>query len=160
MQVLAISGSLRQRSTNTGLLRYAMTHAPAGMHITLADLSAVPLYNSDIDEPPASVRTLPDQFDLADALLFPCTEFNYSLAPALKNVTDWASRADRNQLLAGKPVALLGAGSGIMGTSQAQHHLRQVCVYVDLRPLNKPEVFANAFAGGIDADGNLVDPHL
>ena len=47
-----------------------------------------------------------------------------------------------------------------MGTSRAQYHLRQVCVFLDLQPLNKPEVFANAFAGAFDADGNLTDERL
>jgi chromate reductase len=56
-------------------------------------------------------------------------------------------------------VAILGAGGG-MGTSRAQYHLRQSCVYLDLHPLNKPEVFANAFAGGFDAEGNLTDERL
>ena len=53
----------------------------------------------------------------------------------------------------------MGAGGG-MGTSRAQYHLRQVCVFLDLQPLNKPEVFANAFAGGFDAEGNLIDEKL
>ena len=65
----------------------------------------------------------------------------------------------RNALLAGKPVAIMGAGGG-MGTSRAQYHLRQVCVFLDLHPLNKPEVFVNAFAGGFDADGNLTDEKI
>ena len=42
------------------------------------------------------------------------------------------------------------------GAARAQYHLRQVCVGLDLRPLNKPEVFANAFAGAFDDDGNLT----
>ena len=53
----------------------------------------------------------------------------------------------------------MGAGGG-MGTSRAQYHLRQVCVFLDLQPVNRPEVFANAFAGGFDADGNLIDDKL
>ena len=95
----------------------------------------------------------------ADALVLACPEYNYSIAPALKNIIDWASREPDNALLAGKPVAIMGAGGG-MGTSRAQYHLRQVCVFLDLHPLNKPEVFANAFAGGFDADGNLTDEKI
>ena len=64
-----------------------------------------------------------------------------------------------NADLSTKPAAILGAGGG-MGTSRAQYHLRQVCVFLDLHPLNKPEVFANAFAGAFDADGNLTDAKL
>ena len=77
----------------------------------------------------------------------------------MKNALDWASREPNNAALAGKATAILGAGGG-MGTSRAQYHLRQVCVYVDLRPLNKPEVFCNAFANTFDADSNVVDSHV
>jgi chromate reductase len=155
MNVLGICGSLRQQSTNKGLLRYAQQNAPEGMTIEIADLSDVPFYNSDLTEKPASVARLEEQLEQADALLLACPEYNYSMAPALKNALDWASRAPDNQLLAGKPAAILGSGGG-MGTSRAQYHLRQVCVFLDLRLLNKPEVFVNAFAGNFDEQGNLT----
>ena len=159
MNILAICGSLRKKSTNMGLLRYAQTNAPAGSTITIADLSAVPFYNADLTEKPAFVVQLLQQLQTADALILGCPEYNYSIAPALKNALDWASREPENALLNGKPVALMGAGGG-MGTSRAQYHLRQVCVYLNLHPLNKPEVFANAFTNAFDADGNLVDEKI
>lgn len=159
MNILAICGSLRKKSTNMGLLRYAQANAPEGSTITIADLSAIPFYNSDLTEKPAAVTTLLQQMGSADALIFSCPEYNYSIAPALKNALDWASREPENALLNGKSVALMGAGGG-MGTSRAQYHLRQVCVFLNLHPLNKPEVFANAFAGGFDNDGNLVDEKI
>lgn len=159
LHVLAICGSLRKHSTNKGLLRYAIDHAPAGVEITLAELKDVPFYNADTTEPPEAVLKLKNDFEKADALLLGCPEYNYSLAPALKNALDWASREKKNRLLAGKPVAILGSGGG-MGTGRAQYHLRQVCVYLDLHPLNKPEVFCNAFGGSFDVEGNLVDEKL
>lgn len=107
----------------------------------------------------AAVERVLKQISEADALILASTEYNYSLAPALKNILDWASREPNNGLLASKPVAIMGAGGG-MGTSRAQYHLRQVCVFLDLQVLNKPEVFANAFAGGFDAEGNLIDEKL
>ena len=61
--------------------------------------------------------------------------------------------------LRGKPVGIVSAAAGISGGMRAQYHLRQVCVFLDLHPLNKPEVFANAFAGAFDADGNLLHAH-
>lgn len=154
--ILAICGSLRRASTNMGLIRHAREHAPDGIEIDVADLSEVPLYNADLTERPATVQALYRQLEKADALLLACPEYNYSLAPALKNALDWASRAEDNRLLAGKPVAILGAGGG-MGTARAQYHLRQVCVFLDLHPLNKPEIFCNAFSDSFDSDGNLVD---
>ncbi|SHJ37533.1 NAD(P)H-dependent FMN reductase [Malonomonas rubra DSM 5091] len=159
MNVLGINGSLRKDSTNMGLLRYAQDNAPEGMEIDIADLTEVPFYNSDIAEKPAAVETLLQQLEQADALLLACPEYNYSLAPALKNALDWASREPDNHLLAGKPVAILGAGGGV-GTARAQYHLRQVCVYLDLHPLNKPEVFVNAFAGTFDNAGALTSEDI
>ena len=159
LKFLGICGSLRRQSTNAGLLRAAMAELPEGVSMEIADLSAVPFYNADLSDKPAAVQTLLAQMGAADALVLACPEYNYSLAPALKNALDWASREPNNALLAGKPAAILGAGGG-MGTSRAQNHLRQVCVFLDLHPLNKPEVFANAFAGSFDADGNLTDAKL
>ena len=159
IKLLGIAGSLRQASTNRGLLRAAQAHLPADATLDIADLNDIPFYNQDITEKPAAVSRVLTQIGAADALVLASTEYNYSLAPALKNILDWASREANNALLAGKPVAIMGAGGG-MGTSRAQYHLRQVCVFLDLRPLNKPEVFANAFAGGFDAQGNLIDEKL
>lgn len=159
MNILAICGSLRKKSTNMGLLRYAQANVPEGSTITIADLSAIPFYNADLSEKPAAVITLLQQIGAADALIFGCPEYNYSIAPALKNALDWASREPENALLNGKAVALMGAGGG-MGTSRAQYHLRQVCVYLNLHPLNRPEVFANAFTGTFDGDGNLIDEKI
>ncbi len=159
LKLLGICGSLRRQSTNAGLLRAAMAELPEGVSMEIADLSAVPLYNADLAEKPAAVQALLAQMQAADALVLACPEYNYSIAPALKNALDWASREPNNALLAGKAVAILGAGGG-MGTSRAQYHLRQVCVFLDLHPLNKPEVFANAFAGAFDTDGNLTDAKL
>lgn len=159
IKLLGIAGSLRQASTNRGLLRAAQANLPPDVSLEIADLSDIPFYNQDISARPAAVERVLKQVGQADALVLASTEYNYSLAPALKNILDWASREPNNALLAGKPVAIMGAGGG-MGTSRAQYHLRQVCVFLDLQPLSKPEVFANAFAGGFDADGHLIDEKL
>jgi len=159
LHVLGICGSLRQQSTNFGLLRYAKNNVPSGLEIELANLQDIPFYNADLKEIPPPVQKLNESIERADALLLACPEYNYSLAPALKNALDWASRAPENHLLAGKPVAILGSGGG-MGSARSQYHLRQVCVFLDLHPLNKPEVFRNAFSGSFDEDGNLVDTKI
>ncbi len=159
LKVVGICGSLRKGSTNMGLLRYARQQAPAGMEIKIADLSEIPFYNADLSEKPASVAQFFADLEQADALLLACPEYNYSLAPALKNALDWASREPDNYLLAGKPAAILGSGGG-MGTSRAQYHLRQVCVFLDLRLLNKPEIFCNAFTGSFDEAGDLVNDKI
>jgi chromate reductase len=161
IKAIGISGSLRRASSNTGLLRYARSVVPASMTLELVDIRGVPLYNQDVPEArrsPAVAEVL-RHIGEADALVLAVPEYNYSIAPALKNVLDWASREPDNRLLNGKPVAIMGAAGG-MGSSRAQYQLRQVCVFLNLLPLNKPEVFANAYAGGFDADGNLLDPTI
>ena len=159
MKFLAICGSLRKKSTNLGMLRFAQAHAPEGVSIEIADLTDVPFYNADLIEKPAAVIKLLAQMAEADALILGCTEYNYSIAPALKNALDWASREPNNNLLSGKPAALMGSGGG-MGTSRSQYHMRQVCVFLNMHPLNKPEVFANAFANTFDDEGNLTDSKI
>lgn len=159
LKFLGICGSLRRQSTNAGLLRAAMAELPAGVTMDIANLLDVPFYNADLTEKPASVQRLLAQMAEADALVFGCPEYNYSLAPALKNALDWASREPNGAPFAGKPAAIMGAGGG-MGSSRSQYHLRQVCVFFDLHFVNKPEVFANAFSSSFDADGNLIDPKL
>src|SRR6056297_898165 len=157
INVLGISGSLRKASTNRGLLRWAQGCAPEGMQIEMADLREIPFFNADLQQDkPEVVVTLMNQAEQADALLLVCPEYNYSLAPALKNALDWLSRAPDNHLLAGKPVAIMSSGGG-QGGARAQYHLRQVCVYLNLHPLNKPEIFCHAFSGSFDEEGNVVD---
>lgn len=159
MKFLAICGSLRKKSTNLGMLHFAQANAPEGVSIEIADLTDVPFYNADLTEKPAAVIKLLAQIGDADALILGCTEYNYSIAPALKNALDWASREPDNNLLSGKPAALMGSGGG-MGTSRSQYHMRQVCVFLNMHPLNKPEVFANAFANTFDDQGKLTDTKI
>ncbi|MDD2966465.1 MAG: NAD(P)H-dependent oxidoreductase [Desulfovibrionaceae bacterium] len=158
LTVFALSGSLRAASTNKGLIRCAMQLAPENMKIITADIGDVPLYNEDVATAgtPEAVRRVLDAMQSADAFLFASTEYNYSMAPALKNMLDWASRVPANAVLNGKHVAIMGAGGG-MGTARSQYHLRQVCVYLNLLPLNKPEVFVNAFTGSFAANGDVLD---
>lgn len=157
--ILGLCGSLRSESTNMGLLKYAQANAPENIEINIADISELPLFNADLEAFPPSVEKLFEELGKANGLLLACPEYNYSIAPALKNSLDWASRAQDNHLLTGKPVAIMGSGGG-MGTSRAQYHLRQVCVFLDLYALNKPEVFCNAFDGSFDENGNLVNQNM
>ena len=158
MKVLAISGSLRQGSFNSGLVRAAVEMAPAGVSITVADITSVPLYNGDDDgdSKPDAVEALAEQVRLADALLFATPEYNYSIPGVLKNTIDWLSRVPGG-IFAGKPAAIMGASMGGMGSSRSQYHLRQVLQCLDVKTLNKPEVFVSAAHQKCDEKGNLTD---
>lgn len=158
MHVLAFSGSLRQASFNSGLIRAATELAPEGVTVELADISEVPLYNGDQDgeSKPVAVEQLAQKIRKADALLFATPEYNYSIPGVLKNAIDWLSRVP-GSIFAGKPAAIMGASMGGMGTSRSQYHLRQVLVYLDVHPINKPEVFVSAAHQKCDENGNLTD---
>ena len=155
---VGISGSLRKASRNSGLLRCCAANLPKGVSLEIADISELPFYNADMEKP-AAVQRLIDQVSAADGLVLACPEYNYSLAPALKNALDWLSREPDLAPLTGKTACIVGAGGG-MGTCRSQHHLRQVCVYLNLHMLNKPELFSNAFTACFDDNGNVQDAGL
>lgn len=89
-------------------------------------------------------------------MLFVSPEYNYSISGVLKNAIDWASRPP-DQPFAGKPVAIMGAGAGMAGTARAQHDLRRCCVFLDMHPLNKPEVLIGQAHTKFDASGRFTD---
>ena len=158
MHILGISGSLRQGSLNTAALRACASLLPEGVALSLADLSEVPLYNEDIRAQglPSSVQQLREQIKAADAILIATPEYNYSFPGVLKNAIDWASRPP-DQPFDGKPIALMGATPGGLGTSRAQYHLRQVFIYLNGHVLNRPEVMISAAPTKFDNDGKLTD---
>lgn len=158
IRVLGFAGSLRRASVNRGLLRVAAGQLPEGMRLDVFDLAPIPLYNGDVEARegfPEPVTAFREAIRAADALLIACPEYNYSIPGVLKNAIDWASRG-ANQPFAGKPVALMGAG-GALGSARSQYHLRQVCVYLDMHPLNRPEVMVPMSGQKFDKDGNLTD---
>ena len=158
INVLAICGSLRAASYNRAALRTAIELKPPGMTIETADIGSFPLYNEDVRAQgfPAPVETFRRQIAVADALLFVSPEYNYSISGVLKNAIDWASRPP-DQPFAGKPVAMMGAGAGMAGTARAQYDLRKCCVFLDMHPINKPEVLIGQAQTKFDAEGRFTD---
>ena len=158
ISVLGICGSLRKGSYNMAALRTAIELKPTGMTITVADISQFPLYNEDVRAQgfPPPVETLRRQIAEADALLFVTPEYNYSMPGVLKNAIDWASRPP-DQPFAGKPVAIMGAAAGMAGSARAQYDLRRSCVFLDMHPVNRPEVLIGQAQTKFDASGRLTD---
>src|SRR5262249_44466199 len=110
ISVLGMCGSLRKGPFNIAALPAPIASQPANMTVTSADISQIPPYNEDVRAEgfPPSVETLRRQIAAADALLFACPEYNYSMSGVLKNAIDWASRPP-DQPFAGKPCAIIGA---------------------------------------------------
>jgi chromate reductase len=163
VRVLGISGSLRRDSHNTALLRAAAELMPPGAELELYDgLKAVPPYDEDDDiagaQPPA-VQELKDAIAQADALLFSTPEYNGSIPGVLKNAVDWASRPKATTVLARKPVAVIGASTGMFGAVWAQAELRKVLQTAGAEVVDRELPVMQAHAQ-FDEYGNLVADDL
>lgn len=158
LHILGISGSLRNGSYNTALLRAATELLPPGMTLEIYPLGSLPMFNPDDEKPfPEVVVDFRTCLARAHGIIIATPEYNSSISGALKNAIDWASRPPQPPL-AGKPVAIIGASTGNFGTLRAQLHLRQLLTHVGALPLGKPEVLVARAGQAFDADGKLVEP--
>ena len=154
--LLGICGSLRRASLNRALLAAVRDALPAGASMSLYDSVELPIFNSDLEDPPGVVR-LKAAIAEADGLVFSVPEYNYSIPGGLKNALDWVSRPPTASPLRGKPIGMVGAASGMSGTIRAQAHLRQMMLYSDSPCLGQPEVLIPRAKERFDTDGRLTD---
>ena len=162
MKVLAISGSLRDESFNTKLLRGAAELAPPGVEVELwSGLKAVPPFDEDDEggRAPTGVVELYDAIAGADAILFATPEYNSSIPGQLKNAIDWASRPKATAPIRNKPVAVVGASTGMFGAVWAQAELRKVLASAGARVLDG-ELPVPAAHTRFDEGGRLVDEEI
>lgn len=159
LTILGIAGSLRKESYNRGLLRAAQGLAPDGVTIeTFDELDQIPLFNQDDEQNPhPKVTELKQRIRNADAILIVTPEYNYSVPGVLKNAIDAASRPYGDSAWNGKPVAIMGASVGTLGTARAQYHLRQMFVFLNMYAVNQPEVMLANAHKHFDEHGNLTD---
>ena len=161
MRVLGISGSLRRDSHNTALLRAAGELVEEqGAEFELFDgLKAIPPYDEDDDvrNGPAPVVALKQAIADADALLFATPEYNSSIPGVLKNAVDWASRPLSTSPLRNKPVAVIGASTGMFGAVWAQAELRKVLAAMGAR-VTEVELAVGHAHEHLDDAGHPIDP--
>ncbi|MFI5253246.1 MAG: NADPH-dependent FMN reductase [Bacteroidota bacterium] len=165
IKILGISGSLREKSFNSSALRAAQELAPEGVTIEIyKEIGNYPLYNDDIKQKgfPKAVEEFGKRIADADAVLIVTPEYNYSIPGVLKNSIDWVSRLP-DQPFNNKPVALMGASTGMFGSLRAQLHLhlhlhlRQSLLYLNALTMNKPEVYITRAPEKFNSDGKLTD---
>lgn len=157
-KILGIAGSLRKASFNRSALKATQKLVPAGATIETFELDGIPPFNQDEEQnPPARVVEFKNKIRAADAILLVTPEYNYSIPGVLKNAIDWASRPYGQSAWKGKPVAIMGASGGVLGTARAQYHLRQCFVFLDMPVVNQPEVMIGSAAQKFDAQGELTD---
>jgi chromate reductase len=158
ISILGFSGSLRKGSYNKSLLRAALEMVPAEAELEIFDLEGIPPFNQDLEnQPPEKVKEFKAKIRAADAILIATPEYNYSIPGLLKNAIDSASRPYGDNAFDGKPVAIMGASIGMLGTARAQYHLRQSLVFLNMYPLNQPEVMVPFAQEKIDQNGQVTD---
>jgi chromate reductase len=161
MRIVGIAGSLRRASYNRALLRAAMDAAPDGVQVvTFDEIGAIPWFDEDLEASgtPALVEELRRAIAEADALVVVTPEYNSGTSGVLKNALDWASRGPV-RVLAGKPVAVLGASTGRGGAQGGIESIVGVLKRTRSDVLDHPVAVPFA-ANAFDADLRLVDPRV
>ncbi len=162
--ILGISGSLRQASYNTALLRAMAAAAPAGVDIRIATLHGIPLYDGDVEAAgiPPAVAALKEQVVAADGLLLVSPEYNNAMPGVFKNAIDWLSRPpkDSPRIFGGRPVAVAGASPGGFGTILAQNAWLPVLRTLGTLPWFGSRLAVSRAGGVFDAEGALVDERV
>ena len=158
VKILGFAGSLRRGSYNKALLRAALELVPDDAELDTFDLDGIVPFNQDFErDPPEPVVQFKARIRAADALLIATPEYNYSIPGVLKNAIDWASRPFTDNAFDSKPIALMGASTGMLGTGRAQYDLRRSCVFLNMYPLNRPEVMVPYCEDKIDQAGRVTD---
>jgi len=158
VNILGFAGSLRKNSYNKSLLRAALELIPDNAGLEIFDLEGIPPFNQDLENEPAKrVKEFKAKIKAADAILIATPEYNYSIPGVLKNAIDSASRPHGDNAFEHKPVAMMGASTGMMGSARAQYHLRQCFVFLTCFALNHPEVMVSSAHEKIDGEGKLTD---
>jgi chromate reductase len=158
--VLGVPGSLRRASYNRSLLRTAIELSPPTLAIETYEIGTLPFFDVDVEAEgdPPPVQAFKERVRQADALLLVTPQYNGAYPGLLKNALDWASRPPRRGVLEGKPVAIMGTGTGSSGTRGAQEALRPVLGRVGAMVLAEPEVIIPRAQTVFDEQGTLRDP--
>jgi len=159
IRIAALCGSLRKASVNRMALNVAKDRAAShNLEIIEAPYAGLPVFDADI-----AAEGFPEGYDemlavlsSSEGLLIVSPEYNFSVPGGLKNAIDWASWAPDSPF-AGKAAAIMGCSPGRIGTARMQYHLRQILVFLDMHPVNKPEVMLGEHSGLFNDEGVLVD---
>ncbi|HEU5077160.1 MAG TPA: NADPH-dependent FMN reductase [Polyangiaceae bacterium] len=159
LKILGISGSLRQASTNTALLEAAgrlLTRHQAGFSRASIRL---PLYDADVADAGAlaAIDEFKQAIGAADAVLIATPEYNFGPPGPLKNAIDWASRPAFRSVFRDKPVGVMGAAGGAVGTARAQGQLKQILLGMASQVFPYPELLVGNAPQRFDGEGNLID---
>lgn len=157
-RVAALCGSRRHGSYNQKLLNNVVRRAPEGLEVVQAEIREFPFFDQDDEKtPPAAVADAKRVIQTCDCVLLVSPEYNYGVPGYLKNAVDWLSRPFGDRTLVGRPMAVMGASTGHMGTLRGQLHWRQSWYFFRAPVFSEAELTVAGAADAFDADGILVD---
>ncbi|HAP77459.1 MAG TPA: hypothetical protein DCR14_15435 [Acidimicrobiaceae bacterium] len=160
-RAIAFSGSLRNGSSNTALVRMAQRLAPPELHIEIIDwVHELPWMNPDLEtDPPEPVQRWWNALREADALIVGMPEYNWNPTPLAKNALDWATRPPDDRAINGTAVAFLSS-AGRAGGANSQGNIGTILGYMGAIVVDEPPVRLSLVADRINADGTTDDPEI
>jgi chromate reductase, NAD(P)H dehydrogenase (quinone) len=158
--VAVFVGSLRKDSFNRKMANALSGLAPPALKLEIVEIGQLPLYNQDDDvagKVPPAWQAFRDRVKSADAVLFVTPEYNRSVPGVLKNAIDVGSRPYGQSAWDGKPGAVVSVSPGAIGAYGANHHLRQMMVFLNVPMLQQPEAYVGGAGSLFDDKGNLTN---
>lgn len=158
-KIAVFVGSLRKESINKNVAKTLEKLAPEGTVFTYVDIN-LPLFNQDVEAAnyPAEAQAGKDIVKASDGVLFVTPEYNRSIPGPLKNAIDWISRPWGTNSFAGKPVGVVGASIGPVGTAVAQSDMRHILAFLETKQMSQPEIYiANTTNDLFDENGILIE---
>jgi chromate reductase len=157
-KIAVFVGSLQEKSLNKSLAKNLEELAPEEVEFVYTDISVLPLFNQDLEPNfPAEAQAIKDIVEAADGVLFVTPEYNRSIPGVLKNAIDWTSRPWGHNSFNGKPVGIVGATIGPVGTAVAQSDLRHIGGFLNVKLMGQPELYLASATNKFDETGKIVD---
>src|SRR6185436_9292543 len=156
--IAVLVGSLRRESFTRKIAQTLIKLAPATLDLQMVEIGGVSFYNQDLEPtPPADWLAFRDKLRAADGILFATPEYNRSVPGVLKNAIDVASRPKEKNVFNGKPGAVISVSPGSISGFGANHHLRQMLVFLNVPTMQQPEAYIGHVANMFDQNGNMTN---
>jgi chromate reductase len=158
IRVAVLIGSLRKDSINKKIAHALIKLAPEKLDMRIVEIGDLPLFNEDLEsDAPAAWTRFRTEMKQAQAALFVTPEYNRSVPASIRNALDVGSRPFGASVWGGKPAAIVTASPGATGGFGANHHLRQSLVFLDMPPLQQPEMYLSRADKMFDDKGEIVE---
>lgn len=156
-KIAVLVGSLRKGAYSKSVANCLISLAPSSFDMNIIEIGNLPIYNQDYDEETIEAYTkFREAVKESDAVLIVTAEHNRSIPAVLKNALDVGSRPFGKSVWGGKPGAIASQSYGAIGGFGANHHLRQVSSFLDIRMMNQPECYLGEVQNSMDQNGVIT----